>query len=159
MDDELLPRKSGVRSGPGLEAAPAVVDLLRGALGEVEAAVFAGEDGRERGGEWSCGCGVMRSLLRGREGLDHQLRADLRELWIKLGGGGVGADGNAVDEQHIAGVEARVERMVVTPVSVSPLATAHWMGAAPRYLGSSEPWRLMLPKRGRSSIQCGMMRP
>ncbi len=29
-------------------------------------------------------------------------------------------------------------RMVVTPVMVSPDAMAHWMGAAPRYFGSSE---------------------
>ena len=47
VDDELLAAERGVRAGPGLEAAPAVVDLLRGA-GEVDGAIFAGEDGGER---------------------------------------------------------------------------------------------------------------
>ena len=28
--------------------------------------------------------------------------------------------------------------MVVFPVTVSPIATAHWIGAAPRYFGSRE---------------------
>ena len=29
--------------------------------------------------------------------------------------------------------------IVMTPVSSSPLRTAHWIGAAPRYFGSSDP--------------------
>ncbi len=33
----------------------------------------------------------------------------------------------------------------VTPVSVSPLAMAHWMGAAPRYFGSNEAWTFSMP--------------
>src|SRR5580658_2342845 len=49
--------------------------------------------------------------------------------------------------------------MVVLPVAVSPLATAHWMGAAPRYLGSNDACRLMQPRRGRASIHSGTMRP
>ena len=48
VDDELLAAQGGEGAGPGLEAAPAVVDLVGGA-GEVDAAVFAGEDGREGG--------------------------------------------------------------------------------------------------------------
>ncbi len=36
-------------------------------------------------------------------------------------------------------------RMRVTPVSVSPLAIALWMGEAPRYLGRMEAWRLTQP--------------
>ena len=35
---------------------------------------------------------------------------------------------------------------MVTPVTGSPFATAHWIGAAPRYFGSNEPWRFRLPK-------------
>ncbi len=38
-------------------------------------------------------------------------------------------------------------RMRVTPVSVSPCAMAHWMGAAPRKRGSSEACTLTLPMR------------
>ena len=35
--------------------------------------------------------------------------------------------------------------MMVTPVSWSPDAMAHWMGAAPRYRGRSEPCTLIAP--------------
>ena len=37
---------------------------------------------------------------------------------------------------------------IVTPVVFSPFSTAHWIGAAPRYFGSSEPWTLMQPLGG-----------
>ena len=47
----------------------------------------------------------------------------------------------------------------VTPVSASPLMTAHWMGAAPRYFGKSEPWILTHPRVGRSRMVFGRMRP
>ena len=50
-------------------------------------------------------------------------------------------------------------RMVVTPVIDSPLAMAHWMGAAPRYFGSNEACTLMMPRRGISMIDCGMIWP
>ena len=46
-----------------------------------------------------------------------------------------------------------LSRNVVTPVSVSPL-----MGAAPRYCGSSEAWRLKVPSRGMAQITSGSMR-
>ena len=49
--------------------------------------------------------------------------------------------------------------MVVTPETGSPLMTLHWTGAAPRYLGSSEPWRLTQPYRGRSSTFFGRILP
>ena len=54
---------------------------------------------------------------------------------------------------------ASMSGAVALPVTVSPMATAHWMGAAPRYRGSSEACRLMQPSRGSASIQGGMMRP
>ncbi len=41
--------------------------------------------------------------------------------------------------------------MVVTPVSFSPSITAHWIGAAPRYLGSRDAWTLTHPRGGISS--------
>ena len=50
-------------------------------------------------------------------------------------------------------------RMVVTPVTFSPFAIAHWMGAAPRYFGSNDACRLMLPYFGSSSIHLGIIRP
>ena len=49
-------------------------------------------------------------------------------------------------------------RKVVTPVSVSPLMTAQLMGAAPRYCGSSEAWRLNVPRRGMAQITSGSIR-
>ena len=39
-------------------------------------------------------------------------------------------------------------KKVVTPVSFSPLITAQLIGAAPRYLGSKEPCKLIVPKGG-----------
>ena len=44
-------------------------------------------------------------------------------------------------------------RMVVTPASFSPLSTAHWMGAAPRYFGRRDAWTLMQPSGGISRIR------
>ena len=50
-------------------------------------------------------------------------------------------------------------RMIVMPVSRSPASTARWIGAAPRYRGSSEPWTLISPSRGVLMRTSGMMRP
>ena len=49
MDEEAFVAEEGVGAGPGGEATPTVVGLLGGAVGEVDAAVFAGEDGGEGG--------------------------------------------------------------------------------------------------------------
>ena len=49
-------------------------------------------------------------------------------------------------------------RNVVTPVSVSPLMIAQLIGAAPRYWGSSEAWRLKVPSRGMAQTTSGSMR-
>jgi hypothetical protein len=49
--------------------------------------------------------------------------------------------------------------MIVTPVSASPLRMAHWIGAAPRYLGSRDVWTLRQPKRGRSRMLWGRIWP
>lgn len=49
--------------------------------------------------------------------------------------------------------------MMVTPVPSSPLSTAHWMGAEPRYLGSSETCRLMQPYFVACRSCGGMMQP
>ena len=50
-------------------------------------------------------------------------------------------------------------RIVVTPDSLSPFMTAHWMGAAPRYMGSKEAWTLIHPYFGSSKISFGMICP
>ena len=50
MDEEAFFTEEGMCSRPGGEASPAVVGLLGSALSEVEASVFAGEDGGQRGG-------------------------------------------------------------------------------------------------------------
>ena len=50
-------------------------------------------------------------------------------------------------------------RMVVTPASSSPWITVHWMGAAPRYLGSRDPWTLTHPSGGTSSTALGKIFP
>ncbi len=47
----------------------------------------------------------------------------------------------------------------VTPLSLSPLTTAHVMGAAPRYFGSSDACTFTHPSRGASSTSRGRMRP
>src|SRR6185312_39299 len=49
-------------------------------------------------------------------------------------------------------------RKVVTPVTASPLITAQLMGAAPRYCGSSDPWRLTVPFGGMDQTTSGSMR-
>ena len=51
-----------------------------------------------------------------------------------------------------------LSRKVVTPVSRSPLMMAQLMGAAPRYCGSSEAWRLKVPRRGIDQMTSGSMR-
>ena len=48
---------------------------------------------------------------------------------------------------------------VVMPVSVSPRTMAHWIGAAPRYFGSSEAWMLIEPRAGASSTVWGRIWP
>lgn len=50
-------------------------------------------------------------------------------------------------------------RIIVTPVISSPLMTAHWIGAAPRYFGSRDACTLMHPYFGRSRILFGRICP
>jgi len=45
--------------------------------------------------------------------------------------------------------------IVVIPVVLSPFKTAHWIGAAPLYLGSNEPWTFIQPNLGISNISFG----
>src|SRR5207249_7001962 len=46
---------------------------------------------------------------------------------------------------------------VVIPVCVSPRMIAHWIGAAPRYLGSSDAWMLIYPLAGVSTTALGRL--
>ena len=49
--------------------------------------------------------------------------------------------------------------IVVIPVVLSPFKTAHWIGAAPLYLGSNEPWTFIQPNLGISNISFGKIFP
>ena len=49
--------------------------------------------------------------------------------------------------------------MMVTPVPASPFSTDHWMGAEPRYFGSSETCKLMQPYLAVCKSCGGMMQP
>ena len=49
--------------------------------------------------------------------------------------------------------------IAVIPVSRSPSRIARWMGDAPRYFGSSEPWALTQPYFGKTRTSCGRMFP
>ena len=51
-----------------------------------------------------------------------------------------------------------LSRKVVTPVSLSPFMTAQLIGAAPRYWGRREAWRLNVPSRGIAQTTSGNMR-
>ena len=62
-------------------------------------------------------------------------------------------------EQHRAGVEPFLHRMMVTPLISSPARIARWIGAAPRQRGSSEAWTLMQPALGASRIGLGRISP
>ena len=50
-------------------------------------------------------------------------------------------------------------RCVVTPVTLSPLITAHWIGDAPRYLGSREACTFTQPYLGMSKTTFGIICP
>ena len=52
VDDELFALEGREGAGPGLEATPAIVELVRAAGGEIHAAVFAIE-------KWSIGCACV----------------------------------------------------------------------------------------------------
>ena len=49
--------------------------------------------------------------------------------------------------------------IVVTPVSLSPFSTDHWIGAAPLYLGRSDAWTFTQPYWGISNISFGNIFP
>ena len=64
-----------------------------------------------------------------------------------------------VSWQRISPASTRFSiRKVVTPVTSSPLITAHCIGAAPRCLGRREGCRLTAPRGGISSSAAGRMR-
>src|SRR5581483_6362822 len=79
MHNEFLAAKRGERAGPGLKAAPAVIELMRRARCEVHAAVLAVEHGCE------CGEGMILRLRLDRatgktsQRLHHEWCAGLRK--------------------------------------------------------------------------------
>ena len=79
MRDQLFAIERCERTGPGLKAAPAIVELVRRARGKIHAAIFAVEQGRE-----GCALVVLRLRLDGSVGkagqrLHHQRRAGAGE--------------------------------------------------------------------------------
>ena len=68
-----------------------------------------------------------------------------------------GAIGILALQQNVSRVQAFIDAHGGVAGRVSPLAMAHWIGAAPRYFGNSEACRLMLPcaaSRASIAAQC-----
>ena len=160
MHDQLLAIESGECAGPGLKSAPAIVELVRRARGKIHAAIFAVEQ-RRKGRAFV----ILRLRLNRAVG---QARPESRQPAARRRAASTGNRSTAVCSGPISMVccsrigpvsRPSSRSMVVLPVNASPMATAHWIGAAPRYFGSSDPCRLMQPSRGRASIHGGMMRP
>ena len=70
MDEEALAAEDCVSAGPRSEASPAVVGVLGGSVDQVEATVFAGENGSEGGPVGILWNGVDSPLLKTRKRLD-----------------------------------------------------------------------------------------
>ena len=70
MDKEAFAAEDGMGAGPGGEAAPTVVGLEGGAVREIDATVFAGEDGGEAGFGVVLEDRMKRALLQARKRLD-----------------------------------------------------------------------------------------
>ncbi len=159
MDGELFAVEGRPRAWPGLESTPAVIQIHR-RPGKIHAAVFAGKDGGKRG---------PRLILRARrngarfelsKGFHHEVGAHFGEQREKVGRESCWArwpSRAAAGCRRCRGLHRGAWSWRRWPAS--PLATAHWIGAAPRYFGNREACRFRQPKRGRPSIQGGMMRP
>ncbi len=93
-------------AGPGLEAADAVVDGLRG-LGPIDEAVFFLEDGRVGGLGGVLGFG--NDEFDAGEGFDQEIGAHGREAGAKFDSGLLRPDFGFGFEEHIAGVEASID--------------------------------------------------
>ncbi len=108
VGDQFFAAEGGVGSGPGLESAPAVVELGGGA-GEVHEAVFAGKDGCEGGLGVVLRLRVEGAFGQFAQGADHKVGANGCKILVDVDGGFFVADGDSLREEHVAGVETGVE--------------------------------------------------
>ena len=101
---------------------------------------------------WSCGTGGERARCEARERLERAARRRAARGAARArppSPPGRSASARASSSGPVSRPSSI--SMVVTPVSVSPFAIAHWIGAAPRSRGRSEAWTLTVP-RGAMSI-------
>ena len=159
VERKLLAAKRSERSGPRLKAAMPVADRLCSVARKVDASIFARQNRRQR-----CAFVVLRrglhAMFRQRcQGFRQQRRSHRRQPRSQRHAGVFGADRHLPLQQNVSRVQSLVDAHGGVAGYVLTVAMAHWIGAAPRYFGSSEACRLMLPCAGRSSIQRGMMRP
>ena len=143
---------------PRVEAAYLVVDGGR-RPGPVDGALLA-RDLRRVGRL----CIVLLFLPSGagRNGVDHldeQARADLGEIAFDVAAGRLERIGRTTFANMAPASSSFTTRMIVMPVSGSPAMMARWIGAAPRYRGSSDACTLISPSGGVSITTSGMMRP
>src|SRR5579871_2809734 len=114
-----LPAKMTISARPRQKTARAIDDLPRRPV-PIHRAVFFLEDRRERCLRIVLRLSAQRSSLDLRQRLHQQI--------------GVSHLSSMSPVSSPASM-----RIVVTPVTDSPFAMAHWIGAAPRYLGSNDP--------------------
>ena len=142
------PSSSAVADGPGDEAPHLVVECP-GGLGPVHGRQLPAEHGGQRdlalrpgGCGWRCRrrCSATVSTSRSAP---RRARRSWSVSTVSSGSMGV-----ATWAMMSPASRSSAMCMMVTPVSLSPLRMAQWMGAAPRYLGSREEWTLMQPYLG-----------
>ena len=106
---------------------------------------------------WSCGAGVSASSRSSVSTITSApSRASRSESSPAVSSAPIGVERmSSTSPVSIPGSIAKV----VMPVSVSPRMIAHWIGAAPRYFGSSEAWMLIEPRAGTSSTALGRIWP
>ena len=149
----------GERPGPGIDP-PGLGRHQRGRLPEVEQAVVLAQH-RGQGG-----AGVVlglqpnlprwRSPARSRAAARAQRRQPRAPACRRCPASPMGSSRQAATGPVSSPSSMR---MMQTPVRASPRITDHWMGAAPRYFGSSEPCTFQGPSRGMASSAGGRMRP
>ncbi len=110
MDDEFFAVERGECAGPGLEASPAIIELVGGAGGKIHAAVFAVEQRGEGGEGVVLRLGMNGSGGEAGQGFNHQRRAGAGELIEEIDGGLIGRDFDGLLEKNGAGVEAFFEK-------------------------------------------------
>ena len=96
----------------------------------------------------SWGSGSTRTEVHPSYRVDQQLGPGRGESWRQFGRVSPPSIDDLSSEQHRPGVESGLDLHRGDPRHRSPAAIAAWIGAAPRYLGSSEACTLTKPRRG-----------